>query len=424
MYSRKGPAPKGAKKVSRLPKAESLKTKVRSSRIAPTALGEVISPNVASISSQANGVVVRHREFVSDVTNGPTDVFATDSWYVNPRNADLFPWLSRLASCYETYTFNRLSFRYEPSCPTTTSGAAMLAIDYDITDDEPLDKAQMLSYKGCVRTAPWASAKMLCDPTDLTKFKVHWNESESGPTADRTEDVGRLIVGRDNLLDSSGAIFSGSIGELWVEYEVVLQTPHIPSVAGATYYSTGTVTSADFLGPSVKTIPNAGRPIAAYYPSNGGAPAYLKFLQNFEGTMELLTTAATSIANAYSVVTCSVGAIVEQLRELSSGTLPMYGFAGVGLATTWKILIRRGQIIDLARAGDFVGALAGYLWFQLAPHRSMISPIIPTLGKSQVDEWGSWTTDLPDRRLVPGNFMFLKFTSPDVLRRLHLQQVK
>jgi len=59
------------------------------------------------------------------------------SWTINPGYPALFPWLSSVAAGYEKYRAKSISFRYQPSCATTSVGVIVAAPEYDVTDPKP-----------------------------------------------------------------------------------------------------------------------------------------------------------------------------------------------------------------------------------------------------------------------------------------------
>lgn len=195
---------------------------------ASAANGTVVSTTPQRIHTQSNGnMSVTHREYVKDVVHGNT----TDSDFelllferINPGNANIFPWLSTIASRYESYVFRRLKFIYEPQCSTTSPGTVMLAIDFDVTDSPPIDKTALMSYKGAVRSPAWFACVFDSDPRDLRKQQTYYTSStELNSNDSRLSDVGRLILA---FASESGGY---TAGELYVEYSIDFLTPQLES---------------------------------------------------------------------------------------------------------------------------------------------------------------------------------------------------
>lgn len=191
-------------------------------RTAPVAITNVRRMPTATISNGRNSTRVSHREYLTDIYGSTT--FAVDTAInINPGFASSFPWLSAIASRYETYRFNRLSFCFETTSATTAVGSVILAVDYDASDSIPVTKAQMLSYKGAVRASPWEMVSFHCDPADLTKRLNNFTRLGAVPSgADiKMYDTGVLYVG------VAGNAAATVIGELYVDYDVTLSTPQL-----------------------------------------------------------------------------------------------------------------------------------------------------------------------------------------------------
>lgn len=369
---RKVTSTKGGKKT---PKSSSSASTPKNARVAPAAQGEVLKTAQPRTKSDSTGITVHHREYVMNIKSSTGDAdFCVESIPLNPKNSAAFPWLARIATCYETYTFKRLEVSYHPSCPTTNGGAILLAIDFDVGDAVPISKAQMLTYKGAVRCPVWADATLQAAQSDLQKFKIHWNQGGDNPSdTDRTESFGRLIIARDSLTNSAGARLNAMAGELWVDYEVALQTPHIPISPGSTYNSFSGVTNTDILGGVAKVLAENGEAVVRYDPA---APAKLTFLKDFEGEMALLHNATSFQTGAYRTWAHTSDAIVELKEELNTLAEVMYGGAVAGLKTAVRVVASKGSEILIQQFATYVGTLSAWLWTTHAARHSLASPLI------------------------------------------------
>jgi len=220
---------KGNKPLPPIPvKSERVKAPAAQSRRI-TGLGQ---PKVRPVGS-AGDVCVIHKEYISDLLASATaGAFGVLGIPINPGNLLMFPWLSKLAENFESYVFKGLKFIFETDAPSTTPGTVLMAVDYDAEDVLPSGKGEMMSYRGACRTVPWARLEMGCDREDLHKRKSYfirdlaedWSEtagelSRQQVDDPRLDDVGTFIIGASNCLAND------SLGELYVEYEVELQTP-------------------------------------------------------------------------------------------------------------------------------------------------------------------------------------------------------
>jgi hypothetical protein len=186
--------------------------------------------------SLPNGdVIVTHREYFNDLSCQAA--FTPQSFNINPGNSALFPWLTKIASAFESYKFLRLCFRYLTDCSTSTGGRVMMTVDYDPTDVLPASKAQLLAYRGSVAAPAWSEACYEATAEDLHKLPQYYvtNNPALASTAalpnamDRSNFVGQFIVASQG---GPNAI----TGELYVEYTVKLITPQLsPSQQSNSY---------------------------------------------------------------------------------------------------------------------------------------------------------------------------------------------
>lgn len=219
-------------------------------------------PRITRVGDAGDCIVI-HKEFVTDlVATTVAGAFSAVGIPINPANRFMFPWLSDLAVNFESYVFKALKFIFEPSVGTSTSGSVLMAVDYDIADDLPTDKSDMMSLRGATRSPPWCSNQYVCSKEDLRKRKTYFvNPDTEGSLNDqglegesyydrRLDDVGELI------LASSNASASSQLGEFYVEYEVELMTPQAgdsvtPYFSWYQSNTDGPLTSQQPLGPAI-----------------------------------------------------------------------------------------------------------------------------------------------------------------------------
>jgi hypothetical protein len=218
--------------------------------MAPTAMSRVNTTRKPSIKSLPNGDCrIHHREFLRDINAGlgtPTNFQATVT-EINPGLPATFPWLSQVAQRFERYKFSKLHFIFESQAPTSLGGALILSIDYDASDPTPLSKQQAMAYKNSVRTSPWNECTHASAKEDLSQQKQYF--VRSGPLAANNDiklyDVGNLFTCSQGVTTPSAAM-----GELYVEYDVMLHTPNLTSfgIVGGSVVGGGTLSNASPLG--------------------------------------------------------------------------------------------------------------------------------------------------------------------------------
>jgi len=152
---------------------------------------------------------------------------------LNPGISDTFKWLSTVAMSFEEYDFLELTFIYTPAsgAAVASSSAAVgvvpMATDYNANNPPFASKVVMESYEGSNSTPPFASCK------HVVKCKRGRNVLDSLYTRN-----GPLPAGQDKRLNDLGNFQIATqgmqavylVGELRVEYTVLLKKPRSPAV--------------------------------------------------------------------------------------------------------------------------------------------------------------------------------------------------
>lgn len=153
-------------------------------------------------------------EFVSSTDNATR--------LINPKNATLFPWASKMAACYDMYHINRLTFEYVSHCPTTTNGILCMAIDYDPTDaNNTTPLASLQQYGGAVTTQLYMGASLTWKEAS-TVMKNHKYFTKASGTADRLADVGTFVW---KVVPGVQTDTGTTYGELFVNYSITFYDP-------------------------------------------------------------------------------------------------------------------------------------------------------------------------------------------------------
>jgi hypothetical protein len=189
----------------------------------------------ARVSQVTKGdLIISHEENVCNVYGG----METRTFTVNAQNY-LFRWLSAIAMRFEMYTFMSLSFRYIPTCPATTAGNAMIAFDFEATDQVPLAE-DAKEWKFSSRNSCWKSFRLDVGKDERARGLRYCCSLDSSKQS-LMRDLGRVHI------FSEGVGSAVKTGEVRVSYTVRL---HIPSISGAVLRrqsSLDTLTSASVL---------------------------------------------------------------------------------------------------------------------------------------------------------------------------------
>lgn len=170
---------------------------------------------------------LRHREYLQDVVS--TAAWAVTEYNINAGLADSFPFLGKIGANFEKYVFRSLRFMFIPAVSANTQGSIFMATDPDSTDGPFTSKEIMASYPGYTKINVWN--QLVHDSlASRNKFVNQWFTRYSAIPSGETPklyDVGNFGFA---CVDGLGNV---NMGELYVEYDVDLLVPRIPSVLGS-----------------------------------------------------------------------------------------------------------------------------------------------------------------------------------------------
>lgn len=230
--------------------------------VSQSSIMTIQAPSMSRVANMDDGSVrIRHREYIGDVAGSV--LFASTAYAINPGVATSFPWLSTIALNYESYLFHGLAFEYETQKSTATSGTVLMAVDYDASDAAPVSKTQQMSYQNAVRAAVWSECCYRADVRDLHKFgsKRYLRSGNLAANQDiKTYDVGNLFISTQGCADAT------ALGELYVVYDVELQTPQLDLTGAISAFSaksvaTANVTAVNIFGGLNDDVTTGGLPI-------------------------------------------------------------------------------------------------------------------------------------------------------------------
>jgi hypothetical protein len=188
----------------------------------------VLGGAVPMFTGGTDGVVLRHREYLGDVT--ASTVFTPTSYSINPGDYNTFPWLSTVAQQFEEYRFRGLVFCYKASSgfiggTSPALGNVMLATQYDVLDPAFPSKQIMDSYEYSDSVLPTEACLhgVECDRslTPLPTLYIRHGAAPAGSDP-RLFDLGIFTIATTGQQASNFAV-----GELWVTYDVELLKPRI-----------------------------------------------------------------------------------------------------------------------------------------------------------------------------------------------------
>lgn len=195
------------------------------------------------VNTSMKNVIIRHREFISDITTGAAGVFTNRSYSINPGIPETFPWLSQIASSFEQYKMRGMIFEFKSTSAdalnstNTALGTVIMATEYDVSRPDFGSKQQMENHQYAM------SARQSCSmlhPIECARSQSPLNElyirnGDDAPTQDiRFSDFADFQIATTGQQGSSVVI-----GELWCSYEIELLKPRFGTVEGPANVLTG-----------------------------------------------------------------------------------------------------------------------------------------------------------------------------------------
>ena len=291
------------------------KSKVVSVVRAPVSISQRSRTGDAVIRQSRNGkcVHITHREYFMDIVgNKETYIPATldQSKFlgceITPTNAQIFPWLSKMAKLYEQYSFEQLSFEYQPYQATSSAGVVLMAIDYDPSDDYPYSKSDMLAYDGAERTSIWAPTSLRAPKSKLNTMNRYFVKSSttslSSDASMRQTSVGTFYA---TSVSCPAGLDGLGLGELYVSYTISFYIPQLTS----TFYDQFT---------SAVAVNSSGDPTGFFWLPGSSIPVTIRSTFPYN----ILTKDSISINQAYDallVIVSKTGTGITDAPSLSYG---------------------------------------------------------------------------------------------------------
>ncbi len=297
---------------------------------APVAQARIVrNPGPRQKQYLPNGDIrIAHREYFNDLTTPGAD-FNVSTYNINPGLSNVFPWLSQIANNWETYVFEKLDFCFETESATSQVGTVILTVDYDAADAAPDTKSDAMTYRGAVRSAPWTSSCHRSLREDLVKMKERYvrNGTLASNLDIKTYDVGTLFV------CTQGQTGVATLGELYVDYVIVLKTPQISTNPTLSKIASGGS------GLSGSDLTGTGATLTGSLPLTNSAASTFLFGTDWEGIVRVLltgTTLATPLVVNTSTADVSIisGSIVNGAATTLSAALLVSATVGQTLIVT------------------------------------------------------------------------------------------
>lgn len=183
-------------------------------------MGQVRVSTRPSFRQGKKGVIVRHSEYMADVTtiNG----LLTENYPLAPGNPLTFPWLADIAGGFQRASVINLSFEYRTELNTSVSGVVMLSYILDVSEPSKGNKYQILQIDGTMSGPLWQGfvAPVKPDPREIL---IYYGTGYLPNTDPYKYAFGQLQV-------STEATGTNTAGEVWVNYEIELFNPSLETI--------------------------------------------------------------------------------------------------------------------------------------------------------------------------------------------------
>ncbi len=368
---------------------------------APAALGYTRSSS-APVLNGATKISIKRREFAGTITNGAVTGFAvtplslaTPGYDINPSCSALFPWLSQVASAFERFRFNKLSFEFIPGQATSVAGRYYAAVDYDYDDQPATAKATLMGNQNATESPIWDRCVLKCDAGSLNRDLPYRFVSSTARTSfvdQRTAYSGFLMVGFDTLV-------ANNLIDLWVEYEVELVTPviddEVSQILPVYSYTTPAAnvvaaTGTGFLGVVphslasqprgvVSLVTSGGLGVPNFYFTYGGVATAIPYALDIKGAKYDGLLSLDVLFNATGVTPATLlGAAVAP--EVIVGAYDSTGsYLGLANALGWSSTIGLYAVSQLATASGYLEGVYNILMSNLSALYPTVRYLVPFL---------------------------------------------
>lgn len=206
--------------------------------------------SVPQVQNTGIGVIVRHREFIADVPSAIN--FASLTLPLNPGLQTTFPWLSKVAQCFEEWLPRGIVVQYQTTSSDTliaanpALGSVVIATQYNSANPDFTNKSQMENYDKSVSCKP---SRSMMHQVETARRQTVMDEMyiRTGPAPAGT-DIRMYDLGKTQIASVGSQTDGSAIGEVWISYEIELRKPKIPTdpiVAAAHFILNPTVLTGE-----------------------------------------------------------------------------------------------------------------------------------------------------------------------------------
>lgn len=227
--------------------------------------GGMSHPQIVN-SVENGGFLLRFREYIGDIQS--SIAYVNRPYIIQPGNPQTFPWLSSIATNFEQYRLRGILFEFNSTSSDAlisgslngALGSVIMSTDYDIADAPPTSKRQALNSIFSCSEKP---SKSFIHPIECKKAlsaqNILYTRNAAVPPGfdPRLYDFARFNIATEGMQSDTG-----SIGELWVTYEIEFMKQATNSAGLADHFYMNGVTTSRPLGSSEGSSSNGATNLA------------------------------------------------------------------------------------------------------------------------------------------------------------------
>lgn len=276
-----------------------------------------LSPPQIVNSVETGGFIVRHREFIGDIT--ATTVFTNRPYIIQPGDPNTFPWLSTIAGNFEQYRLRGVLFEFNStssdsllsSATSTALGTVAMQTDYDVADDPPNSKRQMLNSMFASSDKP---SNTFIHPIEckksLSSSSILFTRTSAVPAGydQRLYDFARFNIATEGMQANGGIV-----GELWVTYEVEFFKQQYNFVGLADNYYMNAITTLRPLGTVIGSNIGRGGTIGGLISGDGLSYSFPPQASNGQYLVSYVLNGVSSAGVTPATITATANCAVVNL---------------------------------------------------------------------------------------------------------------
>ncbi len=324
-------------------------------------------------SSNKGGFIVRHREYIGDVT--ATTAFTNRTYLVNPGLTTTFPWLSQVANSFELYRLRGVIFEFNStssdallsSSTSTALGTVVMATEYDIADTPYSNKRDMLTAEHSCSSKPSVS---FIHPIECKRSLSAQNTLFTrGNAVPEGYDPRLYDFCRFNIATEGMQANGGVLGELWIVYEIELLKQQFSYVGLSDHYKFNTISTGRPLGTVIGSNLASGGTIGGLIAGDALSYGFPKDFSN--GLYQYVyTTVGISSASAIAPTVTYINAVAVNVmvNNTVSTVTPASSTNTTTVRTGTFRITGQGAFIIFATDGGPASGAVGDLWVTRLPN--------------------------------------------------------